>query len=216
MTELHVLGIIPCRDDFAVCVKGLTKLEQLSFQMGNHFVHSLDFEFVRWGGLPNCTWLKIRDGNASWNMYMGLMTQLKHLYMENAYIDDHRFDQYTTLTNLEVLSLTGLKSQAPLSNSEKKFYLDRPPRNSNPHPISGLRHLTTLRSLTYLDISEIREPISMQESDTYSSEFDVAEYIRHWPKLKTINLTGTNIGEANEERLRNIDGLTIEKQNWTV
>ncbi len=219
ITELRVLGIIPWEEVFTGSVIGMPNLEKLSFQAGVSVTNSLDFKLcIRNGALKKCTWLKVRNiSSRPIGLTVAFMTQLKHLYLEDAFIEDDRFFNLATMTNLEVLSLSGLKALMPLSLFEKELYVDRPQPISNPHPISGLRHLSTLRNLTYLDISEIRQPTRMADYDTYSSEFDVAECIKcYWPKLKTIKLTGTNIGEANEEKLREIDGLTIEKQDWTA
>jgi hypothetical protein len=222
LKELHVLGAltpISVTEHLNACLMVFKRLEKLSYNCG--MTTATSYPWNNADAIKNLTWLQIREINTQTMSIknLGKLTQLKKLTLERAYIDDDSFPYLSTLTNLEVLSLLGLQAEIPPTPMQLYQSFATPPEIGNPNPLSGLRHLTSLSNLTYLDISEVRPPRGEDEDEENERGyvFDAAELVKHhFTNLKSINIAETEIGRENEAKLRAIKGLKVKKNKWNL
>lgn len=141
--------------------------------------------------------------------HLGQLVQLKELSLNNAYLADEHFGYLSKLTNLEKLAMTYLRKEVPVDDSALDLSMDIMLEIGNPNPVSGLRHLTKLVNLTYLDISKVQNTYDgFGEPDPEG--YDMADLvIKHFTKLKEINISSTALGTENRQKLKQISWLSV-------
>lgn len=194
--------------ELALMLKKLVNLETLKLTPANSrskYIRTSEF----YSDLPHLTELRVWNSSNIYidYEYIGEMTQLRTLDLKRAFIKDEEFEFFSGLTNLEVLSLKYLKRMIPVDQRDMQRQVVFRPKIGNEDPLNGLRYLTSLAKLTYLDISNL-------ESSKYDSEPSVVDLFelvqRHWTNLKT--LEASYVPEVTGEcwqRLKAIPGLTV-------
>jgi hypothetical protein len=142
---------------------------------------------------------------------IGQLVGLRELDLDCAFLNDDQFKQLSTLTNLEMLSLSNLRKELPAdicTINDSDFYV---PEICHPNPVSGLRHFTNMVKLTYLDISYVQQRCEARDDEQVQEQrYDVARLAsRHLTNLKEINISCTELGQGNRARLKEISGLNV-------
>jgi hypothetical protein len=209
LTQLKHLCLESAPNDggeFAVLLKKLVNLQSLEFRVPHATWKEIridefysDLRHLKSLTLHNCANLYMKYE------YIGKMVQLTKLEMPRAYITDDEFKFLSGLTNLEVLSLRNLQRIIPEDEITMEDSDEGELVVGNPDPLNGLRHLTNLKTLTYLDISNVQRDWH-SEYDT-ATALDLAELQRHLINLKTINTAGTSLNSTDKDASRPKSGV---------
>lgn len=183
-------------------------------------VQHLNYQLVDFSALSNLRKLKHLYIQHVSSPYVdvhqiGQLTGLTELSLYSACLSDEQFGQLATLTNLEKLSLSFLRKELPIDNCTMDDSDIIFPEVGNPNPLRGLRHLTNLAKLTYLDISYLQSKLFGPDQDGGEAQqqdqgYDVARLVsRHFTNLREINISCTDVGEDSRVKLKQISSLTV-------
>lgn len=205
MKEIDFSGLFDSR-----CTH-FTNLESLGFQVRHD--HYEQFDLLQLRGFRNLTKLSIRGLAAPYVTLeqLGQLVNLTELDIDYAYLADEEFVHLGQLTNLEKLRMGHLQKEIPIDDTRLDMSEAIMPEIGNSNPIIGLRHLTTLVNLVYLDVSYVQKVFSLRRRREQEPEgYDVADLvIKHFTKLKEIDISCTALGKANRQKLKEISWLRV-------
>jgi hypothetical protein len=207
----NIMKGLVCSSKFNSRCAHFPNLERLSICV----VH-LNYELMDLSALTQLSKLRCLSVQSVCSPYLdvqqiGQLIGLKELYLDCACLNDDQFKQLSTLTNLEILSLSNLRKELPADEctmDDSDFFV---PQLCHPNPVSGLRHFTNLVKLTYLDISYVQKSCEARDDEQVQEQgYDVARLVsRHLTNLKEINISCTELGLGNRARLKEISGLNV-------